>query len=175
MEKPFDILPGVVATTSGYAGPPDAMKSPTYHQVGAGGTGHREAVQILFDPNTVSYETLLDVYWHQIDPTTGDRMFLDSGEQYSSAIFPKDEKQRVAAEASLRDLAERNVFPAKIETKIIDFSESRFYPAEKYHQDYYRKNSARYGFYRSLSGRDEFVQSVWGVDAWAKYTGHNEK
>lgn len=173
MEKPFDILDGVIATTSGYTGPEGSLKNPTYHEVGAGGTGHREAVQILYDPTKVTYETLLDVYWHQIDPTNDDRMFLDTGLQYSSAIFPKDEGQRTAAEASLNDLRLRNVFPSEIKTQIINLDS--FYPAEIYHQDYYRNNGLRYGFYRSLSGRDEFVQGVWGVSEWESYTGHNVK
>ena len=174
MEKPFDVLPGVLATTSGYAGPRESKPNPTYHEVGAGGTGYREAVQILFDPQIVSYETLLDVYWHQIDPSFPDRMFLDSGEQYSSAIFPNDEAQLEEAMRSLTNVANANVFPSGVATKI-EKTDFVFFPAEKYHQDYYKNNAARYGFYRALSGRDEFVQSVWGVDQWARYTAHDVK
>ena len=174
MEKPFDVLPGVLATTSGYAGPPGLKPNPTYHEVGAGGSGYREAVQILFDPRVVSYDTLLDVYWHQIDPSFPDRMFLDSGEQYSSAIFPGDDAQKKQAELSLANVSRADVFPSPVATKILEPG-ATFFPAEKYHQDYYRKNAARYGFYRALSGRDEFVQSVWGVSQWARYTAHDVK
>ena len=175
MEKPFDVLPGVLATTSGYAGPVGSKPDPTYREVGAGGTGYREAVQILFDPRAVSYETLLDVYWHQIDPSFADRMFLDAGEQYSSAIFPNDETQRDEAARSLANVQNANVFPRGVATRLFEPGGAAFFPAEKYHQDYYRKNAARYGFYRALSGRDEFVQSVWGVDQWARYTAHDVK
>ena len=125
------------------------------------GTGHRESVQVLYDPSRVSYEKLLDVYWHQIDPTTDDRMFLDTGLQYSSAIFVDGPEQRRAAEESLQALEDKKIFPGPIQTKIIDAS--RFWPAEKYHQNYYQTTSGRYTFYRSLSGRDEFIQSVWGI------------
>ena len=170
MERPFDVLDGVLATTSGYCGGDAA--NPTYHQVGAGATGHRESVQILYDPSKVSYEELLNVYWHQIDPTREDGMFLDGGMQYTSAIFVDGPEQRRAAEASVAELDARGIFPGPIKTKVIDLDV--FWPAEKYHQDYYRLNGGRYGFYRSLSGRDEFVQGVWGVDEWQKYTagGH---
>mmetsp|Transcript_11017 Transcript_11017/g.26944 ORF Transcript_11017/g.26944 Transcript_11017/m.26944 type:complete len:331 (-) Transcript_11017:41-1033(-) len=161
MEKPFDIIDGVIATTSGYTGGDQA--NPTYHGVGAGGTGHRESVQILFDPSKVSYETLLGVYWRQVDPTTADGMFLDSGLQYSSAIFPDGPDQRRAAEESLNTLEVAHRYPAPITTKVIDFT--TFWPAEKYHQNYYATTSMRYGFYRGLSGRDEFIQSVWGPEA----------
>ena len=170
MERPFDVLDGVLATTSGYCGGDAA--NPTYHQVGAGATGHRESVQILYDPSKVSYEELLNVYWHQIDPTREDGMFLDGGMQYTSAIFVDGPEQRRAAEASVAALDAKEIFPGPVKTKVIDLDV--FWPAEKYHQDYYRRNGGRYGFYRSLSGRDEFVQGVWGVDEWLKYTagGH---
>jgi methionine-S-sulfoxide reductase len=128
---------------------------------------------VLFDPSKVTYSELLDVYWHQIDPLNADRMFLDTGLQYSSAIFPNDSTQTEAAERSLAELSANNVFPGEIATVIVALD--KFYPAERYHQDYYKNNALRYGFYRSLSGRDEFVQGVWGVTAWEKYTGHNVK
>ena len=173
MERPFDVLTGVKATTSGYAGPRGvASRNPTYHEVGRGGTGHRVSVQILYDPSEISYERLLDVFWHQIDPTRSDGMFLDAGEQYTSAIFPADAEQRAAAERSLAAVDAAGVFPGKIQTKIIDL-EDNFYPAEIYHQDYYKRNKARYTFYRGLSGRDEFVQGVWGPNAWAEYVPHD--
>jgi methionine-S-sulfoxide reductase len=161
MERPFDELDGVIATTSGYTG--GFKDQPTYHEVGGGSTGHRESVQILYDPSKVSYETLLNVFWRQIDPTRDDGMFLDSGFQYTSAIYVADETQRTAAEESVVRLTKEGRFPGAIKTPVEEAK--TFWPAERYHQDYYRLNSTRYGFYRSLSGRDEFVQSVWGPEA----------
>ena len=192
MERPFDELDGVIATTSGYTG--GFKDQPTYHEVGGGATGHRESVQILYDPSKVSYETLLNVFWRQvslflvifgyfwlflvisiwairltmffclqIDPTRDDGMFLDSGFQYTSAIYVADETQRAAAEESVVRLTKEGRFPGAIKTPVEEAK--TFWPAERYHQDYYRLNSTRYGFYRSLSGRDEFVQSVWGPEA----------
>ena len=161
MERPFDELDGVIATTSGYTG--GFKDQPTYHEVGGGSTGHRESVQILYDPSKVSYETLLNVFWRQIDPTRDDGMFLDSGFQYTSAIYVADETQRAAAEESVVRLTKEGRFPGAIKTPVEEAK--TFWPAERYHQDYYRLNSTRYGFYRSLSGRDEFVQSVWGPEA----------
>lgn len=161
MERPFDELDGVIATTSGYTG--GFKDQPTYHEVGGGSTGHRESVQILYDPSKVSYETLLNVFWRQIDPTRDDGMFLDSGFQYTSAIYVADETQRAAVEESVVRLTKEGRFPGAIKTPVEEAK--TFWPAERYHQDYYRLNSTRYGFYRSLSGRDEFVQSVWGPEA----------
>lgn len=161
MERPFDELDGVIATTSGYTG--GFKDQPTYHEVGGGSTGHRESVQILYDPSKVSYETLLNVFWRQIDPIRDDGMFLDSGFQYTSAIYVADETQRAAAEESVVRLTKEGRFPGAIKTPVEEAK--TFWPAERYHQDYYRLNSTRYGFYRSLSGRDEFVQSVWGPEA----------
>lgn len=163
MERPFDELDGVIATTSGYTG--GFVDNPTYHQVGAGRTGHRESVQILYDPRVVSYERLLQTFWRQIDPTRDDGMFLDSGFQYTSAIYVADESQRSAAEGSVRALTEEGRFAGPIKTAIEPAA--TFWPAEKYHQDYYRRNAARYRFYRFLSGRDEFVRGVWGADGGA--------
>jgi len=164
MERPFDELDGVIATTSGYTG--GFVDNSTYHEVGAGRTGHRESVQILYDPRAVSYEQLLQTFWRQVDPTRDDGMFLDSGFQYTSAIYVADESQRAAAEESVRALTEEGRFPGPIKTAIEPAS--AFWPAEKYHQDYYRRNSTRYGFYRFLSGRDEFVRGVWGADGGAR-------
>ena len=163
MERPFDELDGVIATTSGYTG--GFVDNPTYHEVGAGRTRHRESVQILYDPRAVSYEQLLQTFWRQIDPTRDDGMFLDSGFQYTSAIYVADESQRLAAEGSVRALTEAGRFPGPIKTAIEPAC--TFWPAEKYHQDYYRRNATRYGFYRFLSGRDEFVRGVWGTDGGA--------
>jgi peptide-methionine (S)-S-oxide reductase len=158
MEPPFDALDGVVSTTSGYAG--GKVANPTYEQVSAGGTGHAEAVEVVYDPGKVSYEKLLDVFWHNVDPTTPDRQFCDSGSQYRTAIFVVDERQRALAEKSKRDLAASGVLRDPIVTEIV--AADTFYPAEEYHQDYYRKNPIRYRFYRSGCGRDRRLRELWG-------------
>ena len=158
MEPPFDKLDGVVSTTSGSTG--GRLVNPTYEQVSAGGTGHAESVEIVFDPSRVSYEKLLDVYWHNIDPTTPNRQFCDSGNQYRSAIFYVDDAQRLAAEKSKRDLETSGKLHAPIVTEIV--RAQTFYPAEEYHQDYYQKNPIRYRFYRSGCGRDRRLEEIWG-------------
>ena len=158
--RSFDVLPGVLATTSGYAGPRGSKPDPTYHEVGAGGTGYREAVQVLFDPNAVSYERLLDVYWHQIDPSFPDRMFLDAGEQYSSAIFPNDEAQ--AKEAGPSENVRRRTSSRTKWRRKYSTPGRAFFPAEKYHQDYYKKNAARYGVYRAQRERRVRAERVGG-------------
>ncbi|KAK3281910.1 hypothetical protein CYMTET_10325 [Cymbomonas tetramitiformis] len=148
MEAPFDKLgDGVIATLSGYTG--GATENPTYREVSAGTTGHAETVQVVYDPTLVSYEQLLDAYWHSIDPTTLDRQFVDSGTQYRTAIYYYNEEQKRLAETSRDDLAAANTFRAPIVTEITEAS--TFYPAEKYHQDYYKKKAMKYSFYRSLS------------------------
>jgi peptide-methionine (S)-S-oxide reductase len=159
MERPFDEVPGVVSTTSGYTG--GRVDSPTYEQVSSGGTGHAEAVRVVYDPSRVTYETLLDVFWHNIDPTVRDRQFCDVGSQYRSAIFVSGPEERELAEASRRRVAERLGVP--IQTEIADAG--AFHPAEEYHQDYYRKNPIRYGFYRRGCGRDARLAEIWGADA----------
>ncbi len=156
MEPPFDKLPGVISTTSGYTG--GHTKDPTYEQTSAGGTGHTEAIQVRYDPGKVSYETLLDVFWHNIDPFAVDRQFCDAGNQYRSGIFPANAEQRRQAEASKQSFAAR--FGKSIATEITDAT--AFYPAEAYHQDYYLKNSVRYKFYRYNCGRDARLEEVWG-------------
>jgi peptide-methionine (S)-S-oxide reductase len=156
MEPPFDHLPGVVSTTSGYTG--GARKNPTYEEVSSGGTGHAEAVEVLYDPAKVSYEKLLEVFWKNIDPTVKDRQFCDVGEQYRSAIFYHGEAQRRLAEASKRKLEPR--FRGGIQTEIEPAGP--FYPAEEYHQDYYTKNPIRYKLYRTGCGRDRRLEEVWG-------------
>jgi peptide-methionine (S)-S-oxide reductase len=159
MEPPFEALPGVVSVTSGYTG--GTKQDPSYEEVSAGGTGHAEAVQIVFDPERVSYEKLLDVYWHNIDPTVADRQFCDVGSQYRSAIFVRDAEQRRAAEASRDAVQKRLGVPVK--TEIVDAS--AFYPAEGYHQDYSKKNPIRYRYYRWGCGRDARLAEIWGADA----------
>lgn len=159
MEPPYDKLPGVIATTSGYIG--GRTRNPTYEQISAGNTGHTEAVQVRYDPSKIGYQTLLDVFWRNIDPLAVDRQFCDAGSQYRSGIFPVDAGQRRLAEASRQRVAQR--FRKPIATEITDAT--TFYPAETYHQDYYIKNPARYKFYRFNCGRDARLKEVWGKPA----------
>jgi peptide-methionine (S)-S-oxide reductase len=161
MEHPFDQLPGVVSVTSGYSG--GQKKNPTYEEVSAGWTGHAESVQILYDPSKISYEKLLAVYWHNIDPTVKDRQFCDSGHQYRSAIFYHTEEQRRMALKSREALQMNKPFQGQIVTEITLATE--FYPAEDYHQHYYKKNPIRYRFYRSSCGRDNRLKELWGNQA----------
>jgi peptide-methionine (S)-S-oxide reductase len=158
MEHPFDQLPGVVAVTSGYIG--GSKRNPTYEQVSAGGTGHAESVQIVYDPAQVSYEKLLGVFWHNIDPTTKNRQFCDSGHQYRSAIFYHTEEQHRLALQSKAQLEKNKTFKEPVVTEIVQATE--FYPAEEYHQQYYKKNPIRYKFYRFTCGRDQRLKELWG-------------
>jgi peptide-methionine (S)-S-oxide reductase len=158
MEEPFDEVDGVLETLVGYTG--GVTADPTYEQVSAGGTGHAEAVQVTFDPARVSYEQLLDVYWHNIDPTVRDRQFCDSGKQYRTAIFVNGEAQRAAAERSKAALEASGRFPGGIKTEIVPAGP--FYAAEEYHQDYARKNPGRYESYRGACRRDQRLQQLWG-------------
>jgi peptide-methionine (S)-S-oxide reductase len=157
VEADFDKVPGVIATESGYAG--GTLQNPTYEQVSAGGTGHAEAVRVTYDPAKVSYEKLLDFFWHHVDPTVKDRQFCDIGNQYRTAIFYQDEAQRNAAQASKVELEKSGRLP-RIHTEIAPAG--TFYPAEEYHQDYYKKNPVRYKFYRTRCGRDGRIDEVWG-------------
>ncbi|MGH8598440.1 MAG: peptide-methionine (S)-S-oxide reductase MsrA [Gammaproteobacteria bacterium] len=157
MEPPFDHIDGVLATTSGYTG--GDRPNPTYEQVSHEETGHAEAVQVLFNPAKVSYERLLDVFWKNIDPTAQDFQFCDAGHQYRSAIFFHDNEQKAAAEASKRALEKNKPFTGAIVTEIA--AAGTFYPAENYHQDYYRNNPVRYKFYRYNCGRDQRLQELW--------------
>ena len=158
MEPPFDKLNGVVSTTSGYTG--GEKVEPSYEEVSSGGTGHAESVEILYDPAKVSYEQLLDVFWHNIDPTVRDRQFCDTGHQYRTAIFHHDETQKRLAEQSKQALEKSKPFTDPIVTEIVPAG--RFYPAEGYHQDYYKKNPVRYKFYRFNCGRDRRLEQLWG-------------
>lgn len=160
MEPPFDKLKGVEATVSGYIG--GTKVNPTYEEVSAGKTGHIEAVEITFDPAKISYEDLLKVFWRQIEPTDDGGQFVDRGEQYSSAIFYLNEKQKAIAEKSKDELQASGKFKTPIKTKIR--AATTFYAAEDYHQDYYLKNTVRYKYYRYRSGRDEYLDKVWGKD-----------
>jgi peptide-methionine (S)-S-oxide reductase len=156
MEPPFDKLDGVVSTTSGYTAGRTA--NPTYEQVSTGTTGHTEAVEIVYDPRKVTYAQLLDVFWRNIDPLTADRQFCDVGSQYRAGIFAHDETQRRLAEESKRAVAQRLRKP--VVTEIADAS--KFWPAEEYHQDYYKKNPVRYNLYRAGCGRDKRLEAIWG-------------
>ncbi len=160
-EAAFEGLPGVISVTSGYTG--GHTKNPTYEEVSAGGTGHAESVEVLYDPGKTSYEKLLDVFWHNIDPFQKDGQFCDHGTQYRSAIFYKDEAQRRAAEESKRKLEEDPRFKGKIATEIVPAGP--FYRAEEYHQQYARKNPLRYRVYRLGCGRDARLKEVWGEAA----------
>ncbi|TLS67058.1 peptide-methionine (S)-S-oxide reductase MsrA [Mariprofundus erugo] len=158
MEHPFDELPGVISTTSGYIG--GHSEHPTYEEVSAGGSGHAESVDVLFDPAIISYQKLLEVYWRNSDPTTPNRQFCDIGTQYRPAIFYHGEQQRKLAEASKQELQQHKPFPAAIVTEIT--AAGPFWPAEAYHQDFYLKNPLRYKFYRYNCGRDQRLQQLWG-------------
>ena len=161
MEPPYDKLPGVDATISGYTG--GQTVNPTYAQVSSGTTGHAEAVQVIYDPAKVSYEKLLEVFWVNVDPTVKDRQFCDTGNQYRTAIFYRDEAQRKAAEASKAAIEKSKPFKEPIVTPIV--MAGPFYPAEEYHQDYYKKNPVRYQLYRSGCGRDARLKQLWGERA----------
>jgi peptide-methionine (S)-S-oxide reductase len=161
MEHPFDSLDGVVSVTSGYTG--GTKKNPTYQEVSAGGTGHAESVQIVYDPARIGYRKLLEVFWHNIDPTTSNRQFCDAGNQYRSAVFYHDGEQKKLAEESKRELERTKTFQGSVVTEISPASE--FYPAEDYHQQYYKKNPVRYKFYRYNCGRDQRLKELWGKNA----------
>ena len=158
MEPPFDKLEGVISTTSGYTG--GHTKNPTYKQTSSGKTGHTEAVQIVYDPNKVSYEKLLDVFWHNIDPTTPNQQFCDRGNQYRSEIFYHNDEQKQLAESSKAALDKNKPFKQPIVTQVS--KASTFYAAEEYHQDYYKKNPIRYRYYRYGCGRDKRLEQLWG-------------
>jgi peptide-methionine (S)-S-oxide reductase len=158
MEHPFDELDGVVSTTSGYIGGHKA--NPSYHEVSSGTTGHVEAVQVVYDPKKVSYEKLLEVFWVNVDPTDSGGQFCDRGSQYQSRIFYYTDEQKRLAEASKAALAKSKPFKDPIVTEIV--AATTFYPAEEYHQDYYKKNPVRYKFYRTGCGRDARLKALWG-------------
>ena len=158
MEEAFDKVEGVVSTLSGFTG--GAKKNPTYEEVSAGGTGHAESVEVLYDPAKVTYAKLLDAFWHNIDPTTPDRQFCDAGRQYRSAIFYHDGAQKRLAEESKQRLEKTKPFKGPITTEITPASE--FYAAEEYHQDFYRKNPIRYKFYKYNCGRAQRLEELWG-------------
>jgi len=159
MESPFDELPGVVETESGYTG--GNVPNPTYEMVSSGKSGHMEALRVVYDPAKVTYEQLLEVYWRNVDPTDDGGQFCDRGPQYRSAVFVADDAERAAAEKSRARLEKDKGI--RIVTQILPRAE--FYAAEEYHQDYYKKNPLRYHFYRQGCGRDRRLKQVWGAEA----------
>ena len=166
VESDFDHIPGVVKTISGYTG--GVMPNPTYKQVSSNTTGHREAVQIVYDPSLVSYEDLLIAFWHSVDPTDSGGQFCDRGSSYETAIFANDEKQRQQAEAS------KAMVEQELEMAVVTPIEAAgpFFPAEDYHQDYYKKNPLRYRYYRWACGRNQRVKDLWGETAYRGIPGH---
>jgi peptide methionine sulfoxide reductase msrA/msrB len=165
MVHPFDRMDGVIKVVSGYTG--GDKKNPTYEEVSSGTTGHIEAVEITYDPDKITYKDLLDVFWRQIDPTDGGGQFADRGSQYETAIFYHNERQKAIAEASKAEVELSGKFTLPVETRVIKAGE--FYRAEEYHQDYYKKQPARYGLYRMGSGRAGYIDRVWGEDMKKSY------
>lgn len=160
MEHPFDELPGVIETTSGYTG--GTVENPSYEQVSSGTTGHLESVQVEYDPEQIAYEDLLDVYWRNVDPMDGGGQFCDRGSQYRPAIFYHDADQQQQAEASLQELDNSGILDQPVAAELIEASE--FYPAEGYHQNYYETHPVRYKVYRYACGRDQRLAEVWGEE-----------
>ena len=161
VESDFDKVPGVISTTSGYTGGRTA--NPTYQQVSSHTTGHAEAVEVVFDPTKVSYQSLVEHYWRTIDPTVKDQQFCDHGSPYRTAIFAQDATQLKTAQASRDALEKTKPFKEPIVTEIV--LAGAFYPAEAYHQDYYKKNPVRYRYYRTSCGRDSRLKQLWGEQA----------
>lgn len=157
MQPPFDKLEGVISTSVGYIGGQE--ENPTYEQVCSGSTDHAEAIQVIYDPSRVSYSQLLEVFWKNINPTQSDGQFVDIGRQYRTGIFYHDEEQKRLAEASREALEKSGKYGKRIVTEIVPAT--TFYPAEDYHQDYYKKSPLRYQYYRSGSGRDHYLEKVW--------------
>ena len=160
MEPPFEALEGVLGATSGYMG--GTMENPTYEDVVTGETGHAEVVEILYDPNIVTYEELLEVFWRNIDPTALNYQFADVGSQYRTEIFTVGENQMQAAETSKKELGDSGKFDKPIVTAIS--TAPKFYIAEEYHQDFYKKQAMRYEMYAKASGRKGYIEDTWGDD-----------
>jgi peptide methionine sulfoxide reductase msrA/msrB len=170
MTPPFEKLDGVKEVISGYTG--GHVANPTYEQVVSETTGHRESVEVIYDPSKISYEKLLDVFWHQINPTDANGSFVDRGESYTSAIFYHNEEQKRLAEESKKKLEQSGRFDKPIVTAILPAGP--FYKAEDYHQDYWKKNPVRYKFYRYNSGRDQYITKIWGKDEHMKTASMNK-
>ncbi len=159
MQAPFDALPGVIATKAGYTG--GKKDNPTYEETSSGSTGHREAVEVSFDPQKITYKKLLEVYWKNIDPLDSKGQFCDKGEQYTSAVFYQNEEQKKAFEISKTEIEKKGQLKSKIETLLLPAQ--KFYAAEDYHQSYYKKNPVRYKYYRLRCGRDNRLKELWGM------------
>ncbi len=166
MQPPFDKLKneGVIAVRVGYAG--GTKVNPTYEETSSGATGHRESVEVTYDPRKITYAKLLDVFWHNIDPFNKDGQFCDSGEQYTGAVFYNDEAEKIAFEKSRDEVKKTAVGSGEFATVARPYT--NFYAAEGYHQSYYEKNPIRYNYYRHRCGRDDRLKAVWG----AKSGGH---
>jgi len=158
MEEAFEPVEGVVSVVSGYTG--GHVENPTYEQVSAGGTGHTESIEVIFDPQKVSYEHLLEIFWRNVDPTTPNAQFCDHGNQYRTAIFYHDEVQQQLIEVSKKKIEISKNFPESIVTEVAPAS--AFYPAEEYHQDFYSKNPVRYKYYKWNCGRAKRLEQLWG-------------
>ncbi|HKC94343.1 MAG TPA: peptide-methionine (S)-S-oxide reductase MsrA [Nitrospira sp.] len=158
MEEAFEKVNGVIDTVSGYMG--GTVKNPTYEQVSAGQTGHAESVEVQYDPSKVTYTQLVEAFWQNVDPVTPDAQFCDHGNQYRAAIFYQGEDEKRLAEESKRAIEQSKRFSTPIVTQVVPASE--FYPAEEYHQDFYKKNPVRYKFYKFTCGRAQRLESLWG-------------
>ena len=158
MEEAYEEIKGVVSVISGYTG--GQLADPTYEQVSAGGTGHAESVEVTYDPNKVTYQKLLEVFWRNVDPTTPNAQFCDHGSQYRTAIFYHDQMQKRLIDESKQAVESSKSFPQPIVTEIVPAS--IFYPAEDYHQDFYKKNPVRYKFYKWNCGRSQRLEQLWG-------------
>ena len=165
-EADFEKLPGIHKVISGFSG--GHVPNPSYEAVSMGTTGHVESVQVYYDPTALSYETLLDAFWRMVNPTDNEGQFVDRGEQYRTLIFYHTEEQKAQAERSRKLLNESGRYQAPVNTEIRKFE--AFYPAEEYHQDYYKKNPIRYKYYRFKSGRDQYLEKIWGADLHLKTT-----
>src|SRR5256712_13104899 len=163
MERAFDHVPGVVAVTVGYAG--GRVPPPSYDQVSTGRTGHLESVQVVYDAQRISYARLVDAFWHDIDPTQADGQFCDHGPEYRTAVFYRDSAEHRVVATSMRALERR--FAKPITTALL--RATTFYPAEEYHQHYYKKNPVNYGLYRVACGRDRRLRELWGKDEVSMY------
>lgn len=159
MEEVFEKVPGVISATSGYMG--GRVENPTYEQVSGGGTGHAESVEVVYDPAKVTYQALLEAFWHNVDPVTANAQFCDHGSQYRAVIFYQGEEQQRAAEESKRAIAQSSRLSQPVVTELTPASQ--FYPAEEYHQDFYKKNPVRYKFYKFTCGRAQRLEEVWGA------------
>lgn len=158
MEEAFEKVAGVTSVTSGYMG--GRVEHPSYEQVSAGGTGHAEAVEVLYDPQKVSYAKLLEAFWHNVDPVTANAQFCDHGSQYRAVIFYQTDAEKRLAEESKRTIEQSKRFAQPIVTELV--MASQFYPAEDYHQDFYKKNPIRYKFYKYNCGRAQRLEELWG-------------